>query len=240
MPLPNPPNGWGADELTKFIDTARHNVYATFDNLKEEYAKLSAVDAALRKLMENLTNTKDWFAAFFVVRAHSAFLAGVHLAMAGQIPEAYACLRLTIEHMLYGFYLAKTPASRETWLRRHDDDDAKKKVRDEFKYRTLVDTLKAADATGGAVAELLYDRTIDYGAHPNERALMQTLKMEKGEDKDEFQIVYLSGDSLALRLVLKTAAQVGACTLGAFRLIYKERFDLLGLTDALHQLRQAL
>jgi hypothetical protein len=81
MPLPNPPNGWGADDLTKFIDMARLNAYATFDNLKDEYAKLSDIDAALRKLIDNLTNTKDWFAAFFLLRAHSALLSAVQLAM---------------------------------------------------------------------------------------------------------------------------------------------------------------
>ncbi len=219
---------------------ARLNAYATFDNLKNEYGRLSGIDAGLRKLIDNLTNTNDWFAAFFLLRAHSALLSAIQLVMSGQVHEAYATLRLAIEHTLYGFYLAKNPGSRETWLRRHDGEDGKKKVREEFKYRTLVDTLKAVDATEGAVAETLYERTIDYGAHPNEQALMQALQMNRGEDRIEFQVIYLSGDSLPLRLVLKTAAQVGVCTLGVFRLIYKERFDLLGLTETLHQLRQGL
>ena len=42
MPLPEQsPPGWGADEITKFIDTARGNAYASFANLKAEYGRLS-------------------------------------------------------------------------------------------------------------------------------------------------------------------------------------------------------
>jgi hypothetical protein len=76
-------NGWGADESTGFVDNTRLNSFATYANLRAEYAKLAVVDRVFRKLVENLTNTTDWFAAFFLLRAHSGLLAGSHMAMAG-------------------------------------------------------------------------------------------------------------------------------------------------------------
>lgn len=235
-----PPPGWGRDEITKFLDASRANSYATFANLKAEYAKLLGLDAANRTLVDNLLNTKDWFAGFFVLRAHSSFLAGVRLALSGQVPEAYAALRLSLEEALYGFYLSKNPASRETWLRRHDSAEHKSTVRAEFKIRNLFDALKAANKIEAKAAGTLYDRTIDYGAHPNERALMQALQMNKGVKQTELKVIYLMGDGAALRLCLKTAAQVGVCALGIFRLVFKERFDLVGLTNVLDQLRKDL
>jgi hypothetical protein len=98
LKLPNPPVGWAAaDDLTGFIDNTRLNCFATYGNLRKEYAKLNEIDRLFRDLQDNLLNTRDWFAAFFLFRAHSAFLAGSQLAMSGQAAEANAVLRLCLE-----------------------------------------------------------------------------------------------------------------------------------------------
>jgi hypothetical protein len=190
---------------------------------------------------DNLHNSQEWFSGFFVVRAHSSFLGAVTLLLGGQIPEAYACLRLVLENSLYGFYLSKNPASRETWLRRSESDAAKKKVRDEFKYGHMLKTLKSHASKEGNVASILYEHTIDCGAHPNEEALIQVLTIKKGDGKREFQMAYIiPGNSPASLLALKRAAQTGVCALNIFQLVYKERFDLLGLTDMISRLKKGL
>ncbi len=113
-------------------------------------------------------------------------------------------------------------------------------MRNEFQLTKLLQFLASVDADEGKVADTLYERTIDFGAHPNERALMQTLQMNKSEGKIEFKVVYLGDDNIQLRHSLRTSAQVGVCVLGMFKLIYKERFDLIGLTNELDALRQGL
>src|SRR3972149_11921583 len=120
--LPAPPAGWGGDEVTAFIDNARLNSFATYANLRPEYGAVAEIDVVFRKLVGNLLNTRDWFAAFFLLRAHSAFLAGAHLAMSGQAAETHAPLRLCLENALYGLYLARNPGSRGNWLRRPHSD----------------------------------------------------------------------------------------------------------------------
>ena len=64
------------------------------------------------------------------------------------------------------------------------------------------------DAREGSVAGLLYERTIDSGAHPNELALMQTLQITKSGDQIEFKSNYLDQDSVALRAAVKTTEVV--------------------------------
>ena len=160
--------------------------------------------------------------------------------MSGQAAETYASLRLCLENGLYGLYLSQHPGSRETWLRRHDSDQAKQRVRSEFTIRNLFDSLRGLDTKEAAVAEQLYERCIDYGAHPNERALTVSLKQETGQDTVEFRVVYLTDDSVIFRACLKTAAQVGASVLSIFRLVFKERFELTGLTNELNRARQGL
>src|SRR5947207_1023426 len=132
MALPDPPGNWGQDEISKFFDLARVNEYASFSNFREEVRRQFDIDQSYRKVISGLNHAKDWFAGFFVLRAHSNFLAACRLCWSGQIPECYAMLRSCLENALYGLYLARNPNSRETWLRRHDSDAHKKKVREEF------------------------------------------------------------------------------------------------------------
>lgn len=240
MPLPDPPPNWETDEISKFIDASRGNEFATYANLKDDIHRLMDIDISYRKAIDGLNHTNDWFAGFFLLRAHSNFLAACRLSWSGQIPESYAVMRSCLENALYGLYLARNPGSRETWLRRHDSDVDKKRVRDEFKIGTLLGLAKTVDQSEGDVAALLYERTIDYGAHPNERALMQSLQIKHEADLFEFKTVYLEGDSDQLRFLLKTLAQVGVCTLSLFRVTYRERFDILGVTVSLEHIKKGL
>jgi hypothetical protein len=240
MALPEPPPNWGRDQISALIDVARVNEYATFANIKGEVARLVDIDLSYRKAIDGLNHAKDWFAGFFVLRAHSNFFAACRLCWSGQIPECYAVLRSCLENALYGLYLAQHPNSRETWLRRHDDEAAKQRVKDEFKMRAMLDLAKRLDRPEGEAAETLYERTIDHGAHPNERALMQTLQIHEKAEHIEFKIVYLEGDSDQLNVALKTTAQVGVCALSLFRLVYRERFDILGITETIDHIKKGL
>ena len=179
MARSEPPANWSRDEISNLFDVARGNEYATFSNLKGEVNRLIDLDTSYRKVIEGLNHSKEWFAGFFVLRTHSNFLAACRMGWSGQIPECYALLRSCLENALYGLYLARNPKSRETWLRRHDSDAHKKKVKDEFKIRTMLDLAKSIDKKEGKVAELLYEHAIGYGAHPNERALMQMLQINE-------------------------------------------------------------
>jgi len=96
----NKPPDWGQDPLSKFIKDAWHNTYATFANLKPQYTHLEAIHSAYQKIKDNLINTPEWFASFFLMRAHASYLGGVQLSFSGQIPEAYMVLRGCLENRL--------------------------------------------------------------------------------------------------------------------------------------------
>ena len=152
-----PPAGWGQDELTKFIELARRNQYATFQNLGGPYRRLRELDDLFLKALSNLDNPTEWVPAFFFYRSHSAFRAAVQLSMAGQIPETYMVLRGCLEFALYGVYFWRNPDSWPIWCERHESPAAKKKVRKEFKTRALFDAvpgLNPADLSGCAKREV--------------------------------------------------------------------------------------
>jgi hypothetical protein len=234
------PTGWGDDPITGFLEDARRNAFASYANLRPEYETVAAIDRIFGTFIDNLLNPSHWFSVLFLLQAHSSWRGAVHLAMAGQVSEAYALLRLTLEHALYGLYLSEVPTARETWLRRHDSTEAKDAVRSKFTVRRLQETLTRRDAETARVEQTLYEHCIDHGAHPNERALSQSLGMTQVDDRIDFKVSYLAGEPLPIRACLRTAAQVGACALSIFRLVYTERFDLLGVTEDLERVKRAL
>ena len=128
----------------------------------------------------------------------------------------------------------------EVWLRRHDDDSSLKKTKGEFKFSKVIQTLESEDKKNADVARYLYERTIDFGAHPNERAVTANLSIENVNGGKKLQQTYLAVGTLTQRHSMKTTAQVGLCSLYTFRLIFRERFDILGLTALMDKHRDVL
>jgi hypothetical protein len=234
-----PPN-WGKDPLSEFVDVARHNGFATFANCPVEYNLLSTVDGLFRHAIDNLVNTPEWFAAFFLLKCHSAYLGASAFSISGQCAESYMVLRGCLESALYGLYLCRHKNSCETWLQRHENEASLKRVKDEFKIVNMFSELKAVDVATHQATKGLYERTIDYGGHPNEQTLTSLLKRTDEGNNVRFDLAYLSADTPAFRLALKTTAQVGVCSLLIFRNVYRERFAILGIDERLEKLKKGL
>lgn len=233
-----PPPNWSSNEITRFLDASRTNEFATFANLPREVGRLIEIDRAFRQTIRAFDNSKNWFPGLFILRTHSNLLGACRLTWSGQLPESYALLRSALENALYGLYLSKNPSSQKTWLHREDSAHSKKKVKDEFKIGSLLKLATQVAPGEGKVARALYDRTIDLGAHPNELALMQTLKLARQPTHVQFSVSYLQGIGQPLQCALKTAAQVGVCTLSLFERILPERFAILGINQDLARLKQ--
>lgn len=236
----SPPNNWGQNHLSEFIELARDHTFQTIAGLNSEYQRLVQIDSLFKRVQENLDFTKEWFAGLFLLRAHSSFLSAAGVVLGGQLPETYMILRGCIENSLYGLYLSRHKEDAEIWLKRNESQQMKKMVKDQFKNTTLLSFLKTIEPSLGDVADSLYERTIDFGAHPNQLALTTALRMEEKDSRTLLKIAYISGDPLATQLCLKTTAQVGVLALSVFRNVFKERFDLLGITVELEKLKPSL
>jgi hypothetical protein len=158
--------------------------------------------------------------------------------MSGQLPEAYMVLRGSIENAVYGLYICKHPELTEIWLQRNDTPEMKKKVKEEFVFSKLLQFLKTIDENIGNIISELYDRTIDHGAHPNQLSITTALRISETETRKQFNIAYISGDSLANQVCLRTCGQVGVTVLSVFRYVFKERFEILGLVQQLDKLKE--
>ena len=235
------PEKWGDDRLSSFIENAAGNTHATFANLKAEWGKLEEIDELFQRIVDHLDNPSDLVGAIFLPRAHSAYRGAVRLAVSGQLPEAYSVLRTCLEWGLYALSMREDPSDAEVWLRRHEDEDSKRRVRQRFQIARMMDLLAARSNHIGTIVRELYERCIDFGAHPNELALTTNGSISRGpEGQHVFEAIYLAELSDALRLAIRTTAQIGIGVLGIFRLLFPERFDLLGVTARLEVARAGL
>ena len=101
-------------------------------------------------------------------------------------------------------------------------------------------TVAKCDGRLGTVFDTLYERAIDFGGHPNERAIMGSLKIEKGRERIEVQQIYLHADGPALRAAVKTTAEAGLCALFVLQNVsaLTTRFQILGLREEMQALRK--
>jgi len=228
------PKGWGEDPITNFLDECRLNQFATFHNMQTD--SLIEVDRIFRQLCQNAINPRPWFPMNLLLRSHSAFLSAAGLAMSGQVYDAFPLIRSCLESALYAHYVSKDDLRVERWLRRHDSEDARKKVRDEFKIFLLVKEV-AADAPKIAQRfQSHYDRSIDFGAHPNEKGFSLSTSLEEGNDETNIQTVYLQDDPKRISFTLDALVGAGTTSLLLGQLIYRDRCKLLGLDERIRNL----
>lgn len=217
------PAGWGKDELTAFFELARAHTFGTFHGLITEFNSLRWIDEGFLRFIKDWTDPETPTTVTLVPRAHSAFRAATQLTLSGQIPEAYMVMRGCLEYALYANHMAMEPGAFETWRRRDENAASRKKCVREFAGSRLFGSLRKRDNTIGDRAGLLYERAIDFGAHPNELAVGSLMSVEESETVATINHSYLSGDGLPLRLCLKSLGQTGLITLEIFCLLYPKR-----------------
>jgi hypothetical protein len=173
------PAGWGSDKLSDFFEASRQQQFATFANFQWAYAILREIDDCLFLAASNLNQPQDVLGAILLIRSHSAYRAACATATATQIPESYVLQRSALEYAGYALYIPQNPGLGEAWLRRHEDAMALRKVRDSFTASKVEKSVADTDAKLGAIYKQLYQSTIDFGGHPNERAVSGSLAKDE-------------------------------------------------------------
>lgn len=236
-----PPPTWGNDTLTRYLDNCRVNQWATFANKRSEVIDLTTIDGMFRRFFGEAVNPKPILPANFLLRSHSAYLSACGAVMAGQLHDAWSVLRVSLEQGGYAYYVGGDRERWTRWLARHDvrSRTQQSKWKDEFTHGRVLRHLRTADPQLAEVYSGLYDRTIDYGAHPNERGISVGMNFEDTLDGGRrFNTIYLHGEGPILNLLLKSTAQVGICVLRIAQLIYPERTQATGVKFTLETIRK--
>ena len=242
--LGSAPDGWGKDRITHFLETARQNEFATFNNKSEEFKKLLSIDEKFWNAKRNLTlhmakiaktkyagekfdqirfTDEEWLEPYFLLRTHASLRGAVRLSLSAQCPEAYALLRSCLENAQYAFYVSTDDSLRTIWLSRHKDDESRNKVREEFSAKKIEKAIKKQNKQLGERLVVLYDETIDHGAHPNVKAFFTNAVQENKAGQLTLSVTYLNPGYL--QQVLEHTIEVGEVVLDLFRLVFPDLID---------------
>jgi len=229
---------WGDDSLSRFFWTAGYNERASSLNFAPIYTVLQRVHATFQDIegaiaKDNRIELERLVPRFLTIRAHSSFLGAIRLAMSGQLPESYTVLRSVIEQAWYALHIAKDthpPDRANVWLSRGTDKYSKSKCRNEFAIGNVRSTHELFDCPTAKQLYELYERTIDFGGHPNEKSVFGAMARLETENEINFSIGILSfRDPVLVVAALHMAVGVATGTLKVFQLIFPERFLILGL-----------
>jgi len=233
---------WESDSLSSLLKDAQFNERASSLNLPDVYSLLTQIDSTFKSVAAAIANdNRDELLVprFLLVRVRSAFLAAVRLSMGGQAFEAMLVLRAAIEQAWYGLHIARDPRPPQrstTWLKRHNGPAAKQKCKEEFTISNVRRTHETLDPAGAKMLHKLYEITIDYGAHPNERGILASMQRKEAADTVTYQVGILNPQPLLVAVTLKTAIEIAIGVLKVAQLILPQQLKVAGLDMTIQQL----
>lgn len=234
------PVNWGQEPLSEFWDAAMSNVVANFAHDRPDVGLLRQVDHLFSRIAQSLIEPQNPLVALLLLRTHSAFRGASLVAMTGMPTDAYPLLRAVLEYAGYALLMHRKPDYGEVWLRRHDSAAAKKAVRRAFTPTEIKDLLGTLDKGLQKVFDELYEYTIDFGGHPNEKSLTSNLSWTQTGRARAYKVQYLHGNTIWVGSAIRNTARAGLFALFAFQHTMAARFELLGIKDEMNSLRKRL
>lgn len=224
--------------LFEFIENGWNNTLAVAHNKNVVAMRLAEIDEIFDDAhkISAPDDIAHLLPAFLFMRSLSAFRASVMVGLC--LPtDSYALQRSCLENAGYARLIADDPSRSSDWLKRNDTPESLQLVRDTFTQKKIKKSIETKDENLAAVYQSLYERCIDFGAHPNEKAVTLNVNKETLRTKS-IQFVLMPGDGIALDHALRTAAQVGICSLKVFASIFNAQFETNGFSQRLSRVSQ--
>jgi len=160
--------------------------------------------------------------------------------MAGQVADAFVQCRSILENAAYAVHIYRNSDLGRVWLKRHIDSDSLAAQRKAFSFGRVLESVANANVHAGQRLDELYQRTIDFGGHPNERSVTENMTITKEKDRRIMLSISQHKDGPQLDLALKSVAQCGMVSLEMLQVVFGARFELLGVNAEMLKLRSGL
>lgn len=199
-------------ELAYFIRVANEACSEAVQKLAQPLSFLAGVDLLYMDFLKAAGGIRPATASILLMNAHASFRAGVRLALSGQLLPVFMTLRGSIESALYAHALVVNPELQTVWLMRDKDDDSRRMCRQAFSAAKVFQCLERADEKDFADRlRYVYDSTIDFGAHPNSRSLVSSIRVEQSDDGSHaMDFAYIHGvGSFELRQSVVACGEIG-------------------------------
>lgn len=222
------PDEWRRGQLFPFIEECWNNSIAVVGNKNVVAAQLTAVDSIFSELESVIrpTSQSQLVPALLFFRSFGAFRAAVMVSLS--LPtDGFPLQRSCLENAGYAKLISQDTDLARIWLQRDEDP---RKVRSTFTNGRVREAIEKDDKQVAAIYQQLYERSVDFGAHPNEKGVLGNV-VPGSIDTGNLQFFLLGGDSNTLKLGLKSCGQTGICSLRIFNHIFREQFAKVGFNE---------
>lgn len=197
------------------------------DYVRTGNANTEGLLAGHHPLMPLVTDYYDFFATklwsdgqpisevpiFLSTNAFMIWTSGVRVAMSGHESAIYPLFRTALESACYALLISLKPELEAVWSDRDKGDAERKASRKAFggTVADVVKHLEVMQAGLGTFISSLYEASIDYGAHPNTRAIRNHLQVTPPTDEQKRfdQGSIYPGDSFQVFRALTFALEYG-------------------------------
>ena len=228
---------WGDDDLTRFLDVVSSNQRVNFSRFPDSYRLMARVNDCLSLVGKNFINPPQLMPVVFCLRSQYAYKTAAGLALAGQVVETFVVLRSCLEYAGYAAAIFNDPALEAIFLRRHLSVDDMKIQKDKFRIGEIKKVIEEFDPKLAELFQTFYERTIDFGGHPNPHAINSVIQLDQERNSQTIATQALSTEEPVLLHAMKNVAQVGLTSLYIFQHIFAAKFALLGIRDEMERLR---
>lgn len=160
--------------------------------------------------------------------------------MSTQVCEAQPVLRVAIENAWYSLHVAKDPAPptrAQVWWDRDVSPEAKRACQAEFLVGNVRRTHEDLDAATAAAMHKLYEDTITFGGHPNERGVASSLRIDRSRpDAVTLGVGFLHPNEPAMKVTLKATVETAVGVVKTVALIYPDRFRIMSVDEEIERL----
>lgn len=133
--------------------------------------------------------------ALLVMNAYTMLLSAVRQALSGHVVTTYPVARAALESACYAFLIARDETKADVWFDRHTSQKALQKCRNTFTAKRAAEELKPLDPVMAEYVLAYYDASIDFGAHPNRKSIVDHLADSGtiGEELHGFELTGVYG-----------------------------------------------
>jgi hypothetical protein len=202
------------------------------------YNLIRRVNICLSTAGKNLINPKPVMTGILFLRCQYSYKAAAGMALSGQVVETFVMMRSCLEYAGYALAVFNAPTLEAVFMSRHVSTAGMAAQKAKFRISEVKMVIAAFDTKLADVFNDLYERSIDFGGHPNPHAAMSTVQMPDDPLDKSLTTLALSTDDKVLQHAMKSVAQVGLMTLFIFQHIFKAKFELLGIRAEMDKLRR--
>jgi hypothetical protein len=195
--------------LQDFFDTLRLAQQANRANFPVWYDIIERIDRCFVRAGNNLINPKPVMTGNLLLRCQYAFKTAAGMAMAGQVVEAFVMQRSVLEYAAYCVTIYEKPELESVFVLRHLGPNEMKEQKEAFKISAVKEVIRRFEPTLSNIFDENYQRSIDFGGHPNPNASFSAAVLDERDDEHGMTVLAISDDPQIVIFGLKSTAQLG-------------------------------